>query len=591
MKNMDWRKIVLYAITSILGALLFFTWQKEHQSIDVQKTDQIVNQQDQETQAISTNYNTQTFLPKTEPAALKNFSNQATSVISQTSAISKKEAGRVHVTTDVLDVTISLQNGDIVETKLIKYPLSINDPKTPIQLLSTQPQQLYIAQNGLWDQQTNAPLMVTYQSSQPSYRLLPGDSTLQVELTGKTPSGLIVKKTYSFTRGQYVVDVNYSINNTSNSDWKGSFYQQITRGGFLLKTSMHSRSYTGVSLSSDKVPYDKIPFKQLIKADINQQIKGGWLAMQQQYFLSAWIPPKDQLNHFFSHVVIPSGNTDLQNNIYTAGYFSPLIDLGAGQQDTYKTQFYSGPELSDHLKSLAPNLDRTIDYGWLWFISQFIFIIMQKIHQVIGNWGWSIVMITLLVRCALYWFSARSYRSMAKMRDAQPKIQALKDRLGDDRQALTKATMEFYRKEKINPMGGCLPMIVQIPVFFALYYVLVESVQLRQAPFILWIKDLSVHDPYYVLPVLMGLSMLLQQKLSPPPPDPTQAKMMMLLPLVFTVFFLSFPAGLVLYWLTNNCATVAQQWYVMRNYDPKTEQKSARQKKKTKNNPHKLRKL
>lgn len=576
--EMGWRKIVLYLIAAIFGTLLVLAWQKEHKPQDAGESTISVTSTDS-SPGVSSAYKPESFSPSTqasEPAALPGPESQ----ISSADKISKTANNLIRVKTDVLDVTINKQGGDLIGAKLMKYPVSIDQPNVPVDILSTDPDQLYVTQSGLLDQENKKSIIIPYQSSQSEYQLANDQKVLQVKLFGQSPAGLKIEKTYTFNQGQYAIKLNYKITNPTDQVWEGFLYHQITRGGFLLKTSMHSRSYTGVSISSPQIPYEKLSFKQLTKTNIDRQIKGGWLAMQQQYFLSTWITPQDQINRYFSHVLIPPGNTDLQKNIYTVGYFSPPISLKPGESFQYQNQFYVGPELPSHLKTLAPNLDRTIDYGWLWFISKFIFVIMQKIYSIVGNWGWSIVIITLLVRGALYWFSARSYRSMAKMREAQPRIQALKERFGDDRQGLSKATMELYRKEKINPMGGCLPMIVQVPVFFALYYVLVESVELRQAPFILWIKDLSVHDPYYVLPILMGLSMLAQQKISPPPPDPTQAKMMMLLPLVFTVFFLSFPAGLVLYWLTNNCATILQQWYVMRSYNPKTEREKERKKKK-----------
>ncbi len=301
--------------------------------------------------------------------------------------------------------------------------------------------------------------------------------------------------------------------------------------------------------------------------------------MQQQYFLSAWVPNQNTVNHYYSHVTVPKDSTG-KNDIYTLGYVTPALSLAPGQSGSSQSTLYVGPEIASNLQPLAKGLDLTIDYGWLWWLSKILFWIMKHINSVVHNWGWTIVLTTALIKIVFYWFSDKSYRSMAKMRQVQPRMQALKERFGDDKQALTKATMELYKKEKINPMGGCLPMLIQIPVFFALYYVLIEAVQLRQAPFIFWIHDLSVKDPFYILPILMGASMFLQQRLSPPPPDPTQAKIFMFLPLIFTVFFLSFPAGLVLYWLTNNVLSIAQQYYVMKTFDPKKEKQKRKKRKK-----------
>jgi YidC/Oxa1 family membrane protein insertase len=304
--------------------------------------------------------------------------------------------------------------------------------------------------------------------------------------------------------------------------------------------------------------------------------------MQQHYFLSAWIPIDQQLtNRFYSQVT----NLDGGFKVYTIGFFGPQLTTAPGATGSAGSTLYVGPEIASTLKPIAPGLDRTIDYGWLWWISIILFWLMESIHKLVGNWGWSIVITTIIIKFVLYPLSATSFRSMAKMREMQPKLQQLKERFGDDRQALSRATMELYRKEKINPLGGCLPMLIQIPVFIGLYYVIIESVQLRQAPFILWIHDLSVKDPYYVLPILMGFSMVLQQRLTPSSPDPAQAKMMMIIPLVFTVFFLNFPAGLTLYWLVNNCVQILQQWYVTKTFEAHKEKKArkAKAKKKKKN--------
>jgi YidC/Oxa1 family membrane protein insertase len=258
------------------------------------------------------------------------------------------------------------------------------------------------------------------------------------------------------------------------------------------------------------------------------------------------------------------------NNDYTIGYVSPPIVVAPGTNKAVHVRLFLGPELTDVLKEISPGLDLTADYGWLWFISQLLFSLLKAIHAFVGNWGWSIVLVTVLIKLAFYQLSAKSYKSMAGMRKVQPKLQALRERYGDDKAKMSQATMELYRQEKINPLGGCLPILIQIPVFIALYWVLVESVQLRQAPFIFWITDLSAADPYHVLPIIMGLTMLVQQKLNPAPPDPMQAKMMMFLPVIFTFLFLNFPAGLVLYWTVNNSLSILQQWYITRKYGEKT---------------------
>jgi YidC/Oxa1 family membrane protein insertase len=288
---------------------------------------------------------------------------------------------------------------------------------------------------------------------------------------------------------------------------------------------------------------------------LNQTITGGWAAMIQHYFVSAWVPSKTETSQYFSKVT--------NDGLYTIGMVGPKWTVPAGQTMDNASQFYAGPAIGDKLEKVAPGLQLTIDYGWFWFISVIIFWMMQKIHTVVGNWGWSIVLVTLVIKLLFYRLSAKSYRSMSVLKKLQPKINQLKERFGEDKQKFTQATLELYKKEKVNPMSGCLPILIQIPVFIALYWVLIESVQLRQAPFILWIHDLTLKDPYNVLPILMGISMFLQQRLNPPPPDPIQAKVMMAMPIVFVWMFWSFPAGLMLYWFVNNSLSFLQQWYIM----------------------------
>jgi YidC/Oxa1 family membrane protein insertase len=288
--------------------------------------------------------------------------------------------------------------------------------------------------------------------------------------------------------------------------------------------------------------------------NLNVSITGGWAAMLEHYFLSAWVPANTEMFNYYSHV------TD--GDMYTLGMLSAPLTLQPGATTIVGAKLYTGPEIMDRLKAVAPNLDLTIDYGFLWFISIAIFWLMKQIYQIVGNWGWSIVLVTVIIKLAFYHLSAKSYRSMAAMRKLQPRLQMLKERYGDDKQKLTQTTMELYKAEKINPLGGCLPVLVQIPVFIALYWVLIESVELRQAPFILWIHDLSAKDPYFILPIIMGITMFIQQHLNPPPADPVQAKMMKFLPIFFTFLFINFPAGLVLYWIVNNSISILQQWYI-----------------------------
>jgi YidC/Oxa1 family membrane protein insertase len=548
---MDIRRIVLYAALAFVVLSLWNAWEREYPPVSAT--------------TVAASSDTSTNVP---PAAITSAqaATAATAKVNVPSAPSKGSLVNVH--TDVLDVVIDTQGGNIVQVSLPKYPESQQQPYVPVQLLNNDPNHLYIAQSGLIG--ANGPDteqgQVPYKAEKTNYSL-DTSNDLIVNLTWQNAQGLQVVKSFTFKRGQYDVGVNYHLINKSAQPWSGQFYSQLQQKPGEISSSIFSlHTYTGGALSSAQEPYEKISFAKMDKNNIDRSIQGGWLAMQQRYFLSTWLPNQQQTNHYYSRVDA--------NKVYTLGLVGPLLNVPAGGEVNTGATFYAGPEIADTLKTLAPHLDLTIDYGWLWPISLAIFWIMKHIFNVVGNWGWAIVLVTLLIKLAFYKLSETSYRSMAKMRNLAPRMQALKERYGDDKQKLSQSTMELYRKEKVNPLGGCLPMIIQIPFFIALYYVLIESVQLRQAPFIFWIHDLSIKDPYYVLPILMGLSMFVQQKLNPAPPDPVQAKVMMLLPVIFTVFFLAFPAGLVLYWLVNNCLSVLQQWYILRRFEAQQKAKS-----------------
>lgn len=569
---MDFKRSILYFILAILGVMIWHTWQNDYP----------VNKQT-DISTLSSSVSTTTHPVDFAPIANNestNLSNNAISNVDASKTLSTviPPDKMITIKTDVIDAKINLRGGNLVSTKLLHYPVSVEEKNIPVHILNSQNTTLYIAQSGFSgkDQKTSAP--IDYTSSQNQYILQPGQNILVVTLSGKTADGLSVQKIFTFKRNNYVIGTQIQLKNNSANAWQGNIYNQIMRRYVPIDGAYKSRSYYGAAVSTANTPYKKLSFDHLSENNFSRDIQNGWIAMQQQYFLSAWIPPKNQMLHYYSRSF--GHGDDGQNNLFVLGYLSPSIQLATGSSTTFSSTLYVGPEEAKNLESLAKGLDLTVDYGFLSPISKFLFWLMKEIHHFVGNWGWSIVLVTILIKIAFYWFSKKSYVSMAKTRDLQPKIKALKDRYENDKAAMSKAMMELYRKEKINPLGGCLPMIIQIPVFFALYYVLVESVELRQAPFIFWIHDLSVRDPYFILPVLMGLSMLLQQKLSPPPPDPMQAKMMMLLPVVLTVFFATFPAGLVLYWLTNNLASILQQWYVMRTTKNTVKYGNSKQRKK-----------
>ncbi|MFA5959656.1 MAG: membrane protein insertase YidC [Tatlockia sp.] len=553
---MDIRRVVLYAALALIAYTLWTNWQH-----DYPPTQQFLGQ------STSATTDNTSLLPHRSDSANSQASENA--IASNQSADTLSLQKPVRVKTDVLDVAIDLRQGDLVEAQLLDYPESVSEKDKPITLLQNRTGERYIANSSLFTTQGNGTrtIPVQFTSSQSEYQMAPDADKLAVTLTGNA-NGLIVKKTFTFSKNSYLIDVSYTIENQGTSAWKGYMNTQLLRTSPQEDKSsiFHVGSYTGASYSNPgKHRYQKVNFKDMSKANLDVNAQGGWIAMQQHYFVSAWIPKPDSANLFYTRAA---------NGDYTIGAVSQPISLEPGVQKQVGAHLYVGPEITSALKEIAPGLDLTVDYGWLWFLSSFLFSLMKAIQSVIGNWGWSIVLVTVLIKLAFYRLSATSYKSMAGMRKLQPKLQALRERYGEDKAKMSQATMELYRQEKVNPLGGCLPIVIQIPVFIALYWVLLESVELRQAPFIFWIKDLSVADPYHVLPIIMGATMLIQQRLNPAPPDPMQAKIMMFLPILFTGLFWNFPAGLVLYWIVNNALSILQQWYITRKYSGEPVKKS-----------------
>lgn len=471
---------------------------------------------------------------------------------------------RVRVVTDMLALEIDTLGGDIRDARTLLHGMP-RDRNTPFHLMGDQGPLIYYAQNGIAtpaSAELPAPThRAVYQIEQSEYRL-EGDQ-LRVPMVWRE-NGIEVTKTYIFTRGSYLIDVEYQVTNTADQIWSGSLYSQFVRTAHDPYSSRMMYTYTGpvyYDHYSDDKKYNKISFSDINSQPLeNLPIQGGWAAMIQHYFVTAVVPNQNATNSYFAR--------PLDQGRYSIGVVEPAVSVAPGQTGTLRSQIYIGPTEQNILKKIAPGLERTIDYGMFTILAEPLFWLLNHINNFIGNWGWSIIVLTILIKFAFYWLSAKSYYSMARLRKFQPKLKQLKENYGDDKAIFQQKMMKLYKEEKINPLGGCLPILVQMPVFIALYWVLIYSVEMRQSEWILWITDLSAKDPYFILPVLMGLTMWIQQKLNPTAMmDEMQQKVMKLLPFIFTIFFMWFPAGLVLYWLMNNILSVSQQYYITKKIE------------------------
>ncbi len=507
-------------------------------------------------------------LPETPAAVAHTGADVPTAgetAIAQPSA-SEASTQLIRLKTDVLELAIDPKGGDIVQLTLPQYPRRQDRPDVPFQLFDNGGERTYLAQSGLIG--SNAPDKSSgralWSSVKSQYQLAEGQDQLVVDLT-YSEAGVNYIKRFTLQRGRYELNVNYLIDNQSAQPWSGHFYAQLKRDNSSdpsSTTATGTATYLGAAMWTAEEPYKKVKMGDMDEKSLRESVQGGWVAWLQHYFVTAWIPAKDSSNTVQTRKD-PQGN-------YIIGFTGPQLSVAAGAKLETGATLYAGPKIQSHLKELSPGLELTVDYGILWFIAQPIFWLLQHIHSLIGNWGWSIIALTIVIKLAFFPLSAASYKSMARMRAVSPKLQALKEQYGDDRQKMSQAMMELYKKEKINPLGGCLPILVQMPVFLSLYWVLLESVEMRQAPWMFWITDLSIKDPFFILPIIMGATMFIQQQLNPTPPDPMQAKVMKLMPIIFTFFFLWFPAGLVLYWVVNNVLSIAQQWYITRKIEAAT---------------------
>jgi YidC/Oxa1 family membrane protein insertase len=464
--------------------------------------------------------------------------------------VSAARGGKIiSVNTDTLILSIDTKGGDVVSANLAKFPLEEGSEET-YSLLKPSGDKLFVAQSGLIGRNgTDSKSRPTYAVAKDSYEL-EGD-TLTVPLTLTTPEGLEVTKSFIFTRDSHKIDVIYNIKNISSDPKQVQQFAQLKQSMLEQEGSMFMPIYRGGAYSTEEDRYQKYPFDDMVDSNLKITTAAGWAAMIEHYFVSAWVPPQDQKNNLYSKI--------LQQTNGVVGFTGQSVIIEAGETAQINSILYLGPKDQDTLAGIARGLDLTVDYGFLFMISQPLFTFLQYIHSLVGNWGFAIILITIVVKGAMYPLTKKQYESMAKMRALKPKMDALKERYGEDKQKMQKAMMEMYKKDKVNPMGGCFPLLLQMPIFLALYWVLLESVELRHADFIFWITDLSSKDPFFVLPVLTGISMYLLQKLQPMTmTDPMQQKIMQFMPVAMSLFFFIFPAGLVLYWLISNIITLVQ---------------------------------
>lgn len=548
---MDWQKNLL--IAAIMAVLLML----------VVRYHQFQEQQPQQSTVGVTNSSLASSTGPTTTAAdeIPTASNTQEPGQEQKTEIAQPKL--IQVKTDSLLVSIDPRGGDIVSVSLPRHYAKLNTPEQPFILLDNRNNHTYVAQSGLigangTDTAQGRPL---FSVTQQEFVLQDGEQQLVVDLTLQQGETNITKR-FTFKRGDYLIGMEYLIDNQSSQPWTAQLYGQIKRDSqnFVKVSALEMNPYLGAAITTSEENYKKINFEEIAEKEFQTSRQGGWVAMVQHYFISAWIPDANSKNDYRLRKL---GTNDL----YLLGFTSQPLTVAPASQGSVKADFYAGPKDTEKLEQISRYLDLTVDYGWLWWIAKPLFIFMDAIHGLVSNWGLAIIGLTLVVKAVFFPLSAASYKSMAKLRKLQPKLVDLKERYGDDRQKFSQEMMKLYKTEKVNPFGGCLPLLIQMPVFIALYWVLMESVELRHAPFFGWIQDLSIKDPYFVLPIIYGATMWAMQKLNPQPTDPMQARIMNMLPFIFTFMFLWFPAGLVLYWVTNNILSISQQYYITRQIE------------------------
>jgi len=545
--NPDIQRLVLMFVFSLSLMMLYFNWQEHNRPKTPAQT---AAQRAQPTVPAPSvpMQGKATPAPAAKPAG----------VAPPTPAASTAKSEVVRVRTDLMIVDIDSIGGTVREVELLRHRDG-EDPTKPFVLLG--PSHSYTAQSGLTGE--GGPNHRSLWQFEPGPReLTAGHETLEVRLRAQGSDGVMVEKRYTFHRNSYIIDVAFEVKNTTAVPIQPHAYFQLVRndevpdgGNPMMKT------FAGPVYYTQEKAYHKVDFSDVAKGKTNipAQAKDGWIGMSQHYFVAAWLPPEGEPREFYAR--------KLPDDLFAVGTIVGLGQVAAGGTGSTQMRLYVGPQEQFRLKAAAPGLDLVVDYGWLTIIAWPLFWLLQKLHGLVGNWGVAIILLTILIKLVFFPLSAASYKSMAKMKLVTPRLTKIREMYANDRQKMNQAMMELYKTEKINPLGGCFPILVQIPVFISLYWVLLAAIELRHAPFILWIKDLSALDPYYVLPILMAGTMILQTRMNPKPPDPVQAKVMQFMPYVFSVFFFFFPAGLVLYWLVNNCLSIAQQWQIQRMFD------------------------
>lgn len=546
---MENQKILLYFTLFFVAYLLWAEWQKDYGPQPVAPI------------AVESTQQNDVVIESAVPAAVAVAAAPGTDAVIQSASITSSSQ-RIKIITDVLDIEIDTRGGDIRKVVLRNYAVDADAPEEKVELLTDSEVNFHVAQSGLVsaNEKTAPTHNDVYTAEQFSYRLAEGVDEIKVPLHWTGIDGSKVTKTYTIRKNDYTINVDHKVT-AGQSGWSGSQYMQLIRTQPSTEgESAFIRTYTGGVIYNDEIKYEKIDFDDIQEQNLKSEMEDGWLAMIQHYFLAAWIPESNVKNLYFTRY-------NAQSDLYTLGARSSAKRLMPNEQGEFHSRFVAGPKEQYKLEEIESGLELTVDYGVLTIIAKPLFWLLDKFHSIFGNWGWAIIFLTITVKALFYKLSEMSYKSMAKMRKVAPRMKQMKEQFGSDRQAMSKAMMELYKREKINPMGGCFPILVQIPVFISLYWVLLESVEMRHAPFALWLDNLSAKDPYFVLPVIMGVSMFIQQKLNPAPVDPMQQKIFQIMPFAFTAMFAFFPSGLVLYWVVNNILSITQQYVITKRIE------------------------